>query len=208
MWRIIRNYFWEIKHYFISFCRQWDEMGKGKPFQEIARISYGDHPGNHISIIQVIFFQFPSFTALSMWKSLGLKGFVDLAHCDFFFQNESTFMLKESYCLKYLLSRNVTHVILDETCTLWSCLDSRHEIFSTINAENTHTKIIHCNHLDDNILEVLFKSNFFKFWIKCFTPVTVAHNSWNASAKCQLVLEGFSVQTTWTWNRVGSWNGY
>ncbi|XP_058189868.1 homeobox-leucine zipper protein ROC8-like [Rhododendron vialii] len=30
-------------------------MSNGNPFQESARISYGDHPGNHISIIQPFF---------------------------------------------------------------------------------------------------------------------------------------------------------
>ncbi|XP_058189857.1 homeobox-leucine zipper protein HDG11-like [Rhododendron vialii] len=34
---------------------QWDAMSNGNPFQESARISYGDHPGNHISIIQPFF---------------------------------------------------------------------------------------------------------------------------------------------------------
>lgn len=46
----MRINFWGL----FPFVKKWDAMSKGNPFQEIARISYGHHLGNHISLIQVI----------------------------------------------------------------------------------------------------------------------------------------------------------
>ncbi|THG17498.1 hypothetical protein TEA_024753 [Camellia sinensis var. sinensis] len=48
---------------------QWDVLSNGNPSQEIASISYGNHPENRISILQFSFF----FTAAA---SIGLAAIV------------------------------------------------------------------------------------------------------------------------------------
>lgn len=39
--------------YFILFFFQWDILSQGHSIKELARISTGEDPGNHLSLIQV-----------------------------------------------------------------------------------------------------------------------------------------------------------